>query len=623
MADDTPLGPQDGQAAQSEPSPPDPPTQADKKTDLSELLSAAAGPSEGSEQEKKVVPPWEKSTEPAQQADDQDTFAERVRRAAKELAEAPPTETSADRDSPLLEIPAGPAAEASRSSAPVQPAAIESIMGDSSQAPASGQRSKRRRRKAERSPAQPAGDGPGETVADDNRMSGSRPQLGSTAGRRTPSIVMVEPGEPLAMPEADPQYLQKVQKDLISDEPSVIVRYGAMRQTGIFEHHLDIPPTVGTKVVIRSDRGVEIGRVVTKMCSGGCSSHGCTDSEQIVKYVATNGPKYHFRREGRVLRVANTQDLGDDRALAEKVREHMSFCRQQIADLKLNMHLVTVENLLGGERVVFYFSSEDRVDFRELVRRLTGKYHTRVELRQVGARDEARLVGDYERCGRQCCCRSFIKDLQPVSMRMAKLQKATLDPLKISGRCSRLMCCLRYEDECYKELRKNLPKKNTWVQTESLVGKIIDAQVLTQLVRVQKPDRSQTVIAVEEIIARDVEPPEMTGQSWGSGGAANRRGGRQSVSRQGDQAGQPKDSSPQGSQNGDDKSDRSSGEAQSGSKRRRSRKRRPADQPQMAQSGEMPDAKADVAGQSPAQEGTGQQDQGKSRRRKRRRKRKK
>jgi len=173
------------------------------------------------------------------------------------------------------------------------------------------------------------------------------------------------------------------------------------------------------------------------------------------------------------------------------------------------MKLVTVEHLLGGERIIFYFLAEHRVDFRELVHRLASQYHTRIEMRQVGARDEARLVGDYERCGQVCCCKEFLKGLQPVSMRMAKTQKATLDPSKISGRCGRLMCCLRYEDDCYRDLKKRLPHKNIWVRTDDLVGRVVATQILTQLVQVQLPNNSRVVIANEDIIERNVEPPEV------------------------------------------------------------------------------------------------------------------
>jgi hypothetical protein len=147
------------------------------------------------------------------------------------------------------------------------------------------------------------------------------------------------------------------------------------------------------------------------------------------------------------------------------------------------------------------------VDFRDLVRELASEYRTRIEMRQVGARDESRLVADYERCGQRCCCQQFLKDLRPVSMRMAKVQKATLDPSKISGRCGRLMCCLRYEDASYTDLKKNLPRRNTWVRSETYFGRVADTRILTQLVRVQVADGSMVAIPVDEILERDLKPP--------------------------------------------------------------------------------------------------------------------
>ena len=123
------------------------------------------------------------------------------------------------------------------------------------------------------------------------------------------------------------------------------------------------------------------------------------------------------------------------------------------------MKIVDAEHIFGGERIVFYFMAEGRVDFRELVRKLAQEYQTRIEMRQIGSRDEAKLLGDVESCGQECCCLQFLQLLKPVNMRMAKMQKATLDPSKISGYCGRLKCCLRYEDETYMDLKKSLPRK--------------------------------------------------------------------------------------------------------------------------------------------------------------------
>jgi cell fate regulator YaaT (PSP1 superfamily) len=286
-----------------------------------------------------------------------------------------------------------------------------------------------------------------------------------------------------------------------------------MNHLGIFRHG-EQSLKRGAKVVIRTERGVELGEVLIEVAPK--SQQDCDDcstcrtritSDQLGSYLSQCGPEYPCHRGGKVLRLANAQDTNDQRHLDSQAHEELSYCRQQMRELNLPMKLVTVEHPLGGERIIFYFSSETRVDFRELVRRLAAQYRTRIEMRQVGSRDEARLVADYERCGQRCCCQQYIKDLRPVSMRMAKTQKATLDPSKISGRCGRLMCCLRYEDEGYETLRKKLPRKNVWVKTAAVVGKVIDTHILTQLVRLWLVDNTQVVVANEEILERNVEPP--------------------------------------------------------------------------------------------------------------------
>ncbi len=285
----------------------------------------------------------------------------------------------------------------------------------------------------------------------------------------------------------------------------VVARYGRMKHIGMFRHDLDPPPKMAETVVLRTDRGAELGKVLA--CVGGSCSR-CLNPRSLNSYVAACGSDYPFGRKGKVLRIATPQDFNDQQHLDRSASEEAGFCRQQIASLGMDMKIVDVEHLLGGERIVFFFTAEHRVDFRELVRKLAAEYHTRIEMRQVGARDEARLVADYERCGRRCCCQEFLKFLKPVSMRMAKPQKATLDPAKISGRCGRLMCCLRYEDAIYAELAASLPRKNMWIRTaEDVVAKVADVQVLTQLVRLILPDRTHAVVHNDEIIERDIPEP--------------------------------------------------------------------------------------------------------------------
>ena len=294
------------------------------------------------------------------------------------------------------------------------------------------------------------------------------------------------------------------------DLASIVVRYGVMDMTGEFKYaRLKAIPTVGSKVVIRTERGVELGTVLAPVSKGNKPEKPRNITEKKLEaFLAEEGPDFPFNRTGRVLRIANQQDIVDFRHLVDSSAEAAKYCRQQIDQLKLPMRLIKVEHLLGGERIVFYFTAENRVDFRELVRILASQYRTRIEMRQVGARDEAHLVADYERCGQRCCCKQYLKILKPVSMRMAKIQKATLDPSKISGRCGRLMCCLRYEDQAYEDLRRSLPRRNSWVKTEHLIGRVQDAQILTQLVKIWLPDDSYEVIHVDDIIKRDIAQPD-------------------------------------------------------------------------------------------------------------------
>lgn len=315
------------------------------------------------------------------------------------------------------------------------------------------------------------------------------------------------PVPPSAAPAAQPESAERTDEP---KEPTVVVRYGLLKHVGQFRCTVQPLPRRGEKAVIRTERGVELGEVIAPVCGheaeGACAG-GCLSTDKLEAFLVTNGRDYPFGRGGRVLRGASPQDVNDQEHLDRTGGEQLAFCKQQAAELKLPMRPVAVENLLGGERIIFYFTSETRVDFRELVRRLAQQYRTRIEMRQVGARDEARLVGDYERCGQRCCCQQFVKSLQPVSIRMAKTQKATLDPSKISGRCGRLMCCLRYEDAGYEQLKSLLPRKNTFIRTAELVGKVLETQILTQLVRVLAADGSVQVVANEDIIETNVTPP--------------------------------------------------------------------------------------------------------------------
>lgn len=285
------------------------------------------------------------------------------------------------------------------------------------------------------------------------------------------------------------------------------VRYGAMNWIGEFRLPAAGPFKYGAKVVVQSDRGIELGEQVGLTC------RGCGQSikdEQIEEYLNNSGPEFYRLRAGKILREASPQDIAEHERLNRHVRADIERCTKLAEELRLDMKVVTAEHLLGGERIVFYFRSEGRIDFRDLVRELAQHYQTRIEMRQVGARDEARLIADYEVCGRQCCCKNFLKKLRPITMRMAKLQKSTLDPSKVSGRCGRLRCCLRYEHEGYDELLRRLPRLGARVQTSSGPGTVIDRQVLTQLVVVRSDDERELAIPLEEISPPDTPPARPT-----------------------------------------------------------------------------------------------------------------
>ncbi len=285
--------------------------------------------------------------------------------------------------------------------------------------------------------------------------------------------------------------------------PTQVVRYGAMNWVGEFSYRPQERIATGRKLVVQTDRGIELGEQVSTVCD----EPGCpVRREQVQSFVQNSGPDFCLPRAGRVLRVANDQDLNEHRHLNAHIREDIDYCAETADRLGLDLKVVTAEHLLGGERIVFYFRAPARVDFRQLVKELAQRYRTRIEMRQVGARDEARLVADYEICGRECCCKNFLKKLRPVNMKMAKLQKSTLDPSKVSGRCGRLRCCLRYEHIGYEELLKRLPRTNSRVMTEAGPGTVLDRQILTQLVLVRLDDDRIMSIPLEEIKEFNLPP---------------------------------------------------------------------------------------------------------------------
>ena len=278
----------------------------------------------------------------------------------------------------------------------------------------------------------------------------------------------------------------------------MLVRYGRMNALAFFEHHEAEIPKVNSRVVIKTERGLELGYIVGGLCSYRGGQFKLRE-EQIKEYFVKSEIDFSPDYGGKFVRYATADDISEERHLRKIVQEEIECCRRIIKELDLPMKIVDAEHLFGGERIIFYFMSDGRVDFRDLVKRVAQEYQTRIEMRQIGSRDEAKLLGDVESCGQQCCCRRFLKLLKPVNMRMAKMQKATLDPAKISGYCGRLKCCLRYEDQTYIELKKRLPKKGTKVRTSQGQGKVIDAQILTQLVVVEYENGEKEALGVDMI----------------------------------------------------------------------------------------------------------------------------
>lgn len=278
----------------------------------------------------------------------------------------------------------------------------------------------------------------------------------------------------------------------------MLVRYGRMNTLGFFEHRENKISKINSRVVIKTERGLELGYIVGQLNAykGGQLK---LSEEQIQEYFEGSDTDFSPDQAGKFIRYATTADVSEERHLRKIAKEEMECCRHFVKEMNLPMKIVDVEHLFGGERIIFYFMSDGRVDFRELVKRVAQEYQTRIEMRQIGSRDEAKLLGDIESCGQQCCCQRFLKLLKPVNMRMAKMQKATLDPAKISGYCGRLKCCLRYEDETYTELKKRLPKKNTKVKTKQGQGKVVDSQILTQLVVVEYESGEKIASPVDEI----------------------------------------------------------------------------------------------------------------------------
>ena len=263
--------------------------------------------------------------------------------------------------------------------------------------------------------------------------------------------------------------------------PKYVVRHGVMRDLGVFSTRGDDRYARGMQVIARTNRGLETGEVL------------CEATEHAV--ASMKDP-----RNGQILREQNHDDFNELRRLMEQQEDEHQLCAKHISKLNLDMHLIDVEHIYGGERVVVYYLAEERVDFRQLVKNLAQEFQTRIEMKQIGVRDEAKIMADYGDCGKPVCCNTHLSEMPPVSMRMAKLQKATLDPSKISGRCGRLKCCLRYEYDTYQELQKDLPPVGSEIVSTSGRARVLAQEILASQILVETEDMRRISIDASEVV---------------------------------------------------------------------------------------------------------------------------
>jgi len=261
-----------------------------------------------------------------------------------------------------------------------------------------------------------------------------------------------------------------------------VVRYGSMRTLGVFSASRGDRYDRGTDVVVRTDRGLEAGTLL------------CEATEEAVAHL-----KHPTR--GQIQCAMTPEDQNELEHIHQQEREEFEACERLIREKGLEMQLVDVEHLFGGERIVFYYLAEQRVDFRKLVKALAGELQTRIEMRQIGVRDEAKLLADYGDCGKPVCCGTHLSEMPPVSMKMAKLQKATLDPTKISGRCGRLKCCLRYEYATYDAMQKELPRVGAHVITDNGRARVVAQEILAGQLLIETEDHRRVMIDAGDVLS--------------------------------------------------------------------------------------------------------------------------
>lgn len=285
------------------------------------------------------------------------------------------------------------------------------------------------------------------------------------------------PAEPAALPAADEALIPEMPEEPAApaEDPMVEVCDVQFRSGSkvYFFAPGELKIATGDEVILETARGPEFGQ--------------CVRGNHMVHPREVTPPLRP------ILRLATQQDKRVHAENCRREKRAMDVCQQKIADLGLEMQLVSAEYAFDGSKVLFFFTADGRVDFRELVKSLASVLRTRIELRQIGVRDKAKMVGGLGVCGRPFCCREFLDDFQPVSIKMAKTQNLSLNPTKISGVCGRLMCCLKYEQDAYEDLLRTAPKNESFVDTPDGRGTVTEVNLLRQSVKVRMEDHPETI----------------------------------------------------------------------------------------------------------------------------------
>jgi len=253
----------------------------------------------------------------------------------------------------------------------------------------------------------------------------------------------------------------------------------------------ELAPSLESYVIVETVRGIEFGKVVL--------TDKRVDEEDVVLPLK------------KVLRIANENDKRMVVENQEQADKAFEICTEKIKEHRLDMRLAEVEYTFDRNKIIFYFTADGRVDFRNLVKNLAALFKTRIELRQIGVRDEAKMLGGIGPCGRMLCCSTFLGDFEPVSIKMAKDQNLSLNPAKISGLCGRLMCCLKYENDDYETAKRELPDLGKVIQTPYGSGKVVGLNMLEKLVRIELPENERVIeYTLDELIEEGIISAQAT-----------------------------------------------------------------------------------------------------------------